>query len=126
MTVKYLTLEREGGKFTFEQGDFYFFAPVEGRVTGAVFVGTGRFDLAPQDAGEKRSLALLTKSDTMTQEFTTLVLRFTDGTAEEIRRASAGAAGAPAGHVRSAADGAWRGTIARTEVTILNCGCWRM
>ena len=104
VTVKELTLEREGGKFTFEQGDFYFFAPVEGRVTGAVFVGTGRFDLAPQDAGEKRSLALLTKSDTMTQEFTTLVLRFTDGTAEEIRRASAGAAGAPAGHVRSAAE----------------------
>ncbi len=104
VTVKDLTLEREGGKFTFEQGDFYFFAPVEGRVTGAVFVGTGRFDLAPQDAGEKRSLALLTKSDTMTQEFTTLVLRFTDGTAEEIRRASAGAAGAPAGHVRSAAE----------------------
>ena len=39
--MKDFTLEREGGKFTFEQGDFYFYAPVEGRVTGAVFVGNG-------------------------------------------------------------------------------------
>jgi len=104
VTVKDFTLQREGGKFSFEQGDFYFYAPVEGRVTGAVFVGKGRFDLAPQDAGEKRSLALLTKSNSMTQEFTTLVLRFTDGTAEEIRKASAGAAGAPDKRVRSAAE----------------------
>ena len=104
VTVKDFILQREGGKFSFEQGDFYFYAPVEGRVTGAVFVGKGRFDLAVKDAGEKRSLKLLSKSDSMTQEFTTLVLRFTDGTAEEIRKASAGAAGAPDKRVRSAAE----------------------
>jgi len=104
VTVKDFTLQREGGKFTFEQGDFYFYAPVEGRVTGAVFVGTGRFDLTAQGADEKRSLRLLTKSDSMTQEFTTLVLRFTDGTAEEIRKASAGAAGAPDKRARNAAE----------------------
>jgi hypothetical protein len=104
VTVKDFTLEREGGKFHFEQGDFYFYAPVEGRVTGAVFVGKGRFDLAVKDASEQRSLALLTKSSSMTQDFTTLVLRFTDGTAEEIRKASAGTSGAPAGHVQTAAE----------------------
>ena len=104
VTVKGFTLEREGGKFSFDQGSFYFYAPVEGRVTGAVFVGTGRFDLAPRDVGEKRSLALLTKSDSMSQEFSTLVLRFTDGTADEIRKASAGAAGAPEKHVRTTAE----------------------
>jgi hypothetical protein len=103
VTVKEFTLEREGGRFYFEQGDFYFFTPVDGRVTGAVFVGKGRFDLTVKDVGEQRSLALLTKSAGMTQEFTTLVLRFTDGTAEEIRKASAGAAGAPEGRVHSAA-----------------------
>ena len=47
---------------------------------------------------------MLTKSGGMTQSFTTLVLRFTDQTADEIRKASAGAAGAPDGHVRGAAD----------------------
>ena len=103
-TVKDLTLEREGGAFHFDAGDFYFYSPVEGRVTGAVFVGRGRFDLAPKQASEQKSLALLTKSSTMTQEFTTLVLRFTDGTADEIRKASSGAAPPQDGHVTGAAE----------------------
>jgi len=104
VTVKDFTLSREGGVFHFDAGDFYFYSPVEGRVTGAVFVGKGRFDLAVKGASEQHSLALLTKSAGMTQEFTTLVLRFTDGTAEEIRKASAGAGPQPDGHVRSAAE----------------------
>jgi hypothetical protein len=103
VSVKEFTLEREGGVFHFESGTFYFYQPVEGRVTGAVFEGKGRFDLTPQAAGERRSLALLTRSDSMSQEFTTLVLRFTDGTAEEIRKAAVGAAGPPDGKVRAAA-----------------------
>jgi hypothetical protein len=76
---------------------------VEGRTTGAVFVGKGRFELAVEDASERRSLALLTKSGVMAQDFTQLVLRFTDGTAEEIRKASAGVSGKPSGHVQDAA-----------------------
>ena len=102
-TVKGFTLEREGGSFHFDDGSFYFYSPVEGRVTGAVFVGKGRFELAPEELSEKRSLALLTKSDTMAQDFSMLVLRFTDNTADEIKKASAGAAGAPDGHVNAAA-----------------------
>src|ERR1017187_585364 len=101
--VKDFKLEREGGVFHFDQGAFYFYAPVEVRVTGAVFDGKGRFELTVKDAGEQRSLALLTKNVGMTQDFTTLVLRFTDGTAEEIRKATLGAAGDPDGHVREAA-----------------------
>jgi hypothetical protein len=104
VAVKEFTLEREGGRFYFEQGSFYFYAPVDGHVTGAVFIGKGRFDLKPKGAGEQRSLALLTKSDALSQEFSTLVLRFSDGTAEEIRKASAGAAPAPDRRVRAAAE----------------------
>ena len=104
VTVKNFMLQREGGKFTFEQGDFYFYMPVEGRVTGAVFVGKGRFDLTGQDMNQQRSLALLTKSSSMQQEFSTLVLRFADDTAEEIRKASAGASKAPPAEVRAAAE----------------------
>ena len=104
VTVKDFKLEREGGIFHFDDGSFYFYAPVDGKVTGAAFVGKGQFNLAVKDASERRSLAQLTKSDSMNQDFTTLVLRFTDGTADEIRKASAGAAGAPEGHVRSAAE----------------------
>jgi hypothetical protein len=104
VTVKDFTLEREGGTFHFDQGTFYFYAPVEGRVTGAVFAGNGQFKLAVADASEQRSLALLTKGGPMIQNFSTLVLRFTDGTADEIRKASAGAGGGPDGHVRAAAE----------------------
>ncbi len=104
ITVKDFKLEREGGVFHFDQGVFYFYAPVAGHVTGAVFEGNGRFELTVKDTGEQRSLALLTKSGAMTQDFTTLVLRFTDGTVDDIRKASAGAAGAPDGHVRAAAE----------------------
>jgi hypothetical protein len=73
-------------------------------VTGAVFVGKGHFDLTAKDEGEKRSLALLTKSDSLTQEFSTLVLRFTDGTMDEIRKASTGTSAAPEKRVRSVAE----------------------
>jgi len=104
VTVKNFALQREGGKFTFEQGDFYFYTPVEGRVTGAVFVGKGRFELAGQDLTQQRALALLTKGGSMQQEFSTLVLRFADDTAVEIRKASAGASKAPPAGVRAAAE----------------------
>jgi hypothetical protein len=104
VTVKDFTLEREGATFHFDQGEFYFYAPVEGRVTGAVFVGRGEFNLTVRSATEQRSLALLTKGQAMEQNFTTLAMRFTDGTAEEIRNASAGAAGAPTGEVRGVAE----------------------
>jgi len=104
-TVKDFTLEREGGVFHFDQGDFYFYGPVNGLVTGAVFTGKGHFSLAVKDASEQRSLALLTKSGVMQQDFTSLVLRFTDGTADEIRKASSGSPGkVPAHEVQAATD----------------------
>jgi hypothetical protein len=104
IAVKDLTLERGGAVFHFDAGSFYFYTPVEGHVTGAVFEGKGSFTLAPEQKSEQKSLALLTKSPTMNQDFSTLVLRFTDGTAEEIRKASTGAESAANGHARSAAE----------------------
>jgi hypothetical protein len=101
--VKDFTLERQGGVFHFAQGNFFFYAPVNGKVTGAVFEGSGHFDLAPTEARERHSLALLNKSGVMAQDFTTLVLRFTDGTAEEIRKASTGSAGATTSQAGNAA-----------------------
>ena len=40
LSVKDFVLEREGGQFHFDQGVFYLYGPVQGRVTGAVFEGT--------------------------------------------------------------------------------------
>ncbi|HEX4155959.1 MAG TPA: M1 family aminopeptidase [Acidobacteriaceae bacterium] len=90
VSVKDFTLKRQGGEFHFGEGTFFFYGPVNGWVTGAVFEGTGHFSLTPPDVNEQHSLALLTKSTTMSQDFTAVVLRFTDGTAEEIKKAASG------------------------------------
>jgi hypothetical protein len=91
VAVKEMTIDREGGVFHFEQGNVYFYPAVNGKVTGAVFLGKGTFETQPKAASEKRSLALLTKSGAMAQDLTSVVMRFTDGTADEIRKASVGA-----------------------------------
>jgi Peptidase family M1 domain len=104
VAVKDLSIAREGGVFHFDEGSFYFYAPVEGHSTGAVFEGKGRFDLTVRGASEQKSLALLTKGAGMTQDFTSMVLRFTDGTADEIRKASTGPGTVPVGHFQSAAE----------------------
>lgn len=41
-----LVLKRDAGTFSFRSGTFYFLTPVNGKVTGAVFVGDGSFTLA--------------------------------------------------------------------------------
>ena len=96
LAVKGLTISRQGGSFHFDDGSFFLYGAVNGRTTGAVFQGKGHFTLAPTDPSERRSLALLTKTQEMSQEFTTVVLRFTDATADEIRKASTGPADANA------------------------------
>lgn len=103
VSVKDLTLKRQGGEFHFDDGTFFFYGPVNGWVTGAVFEGKGHFVLTPPDVNEQHSLALLTKSTTMSQDFTTVVLRFTDGTAEEIKKAASGPSSADAGEAAKAA-----------------------
>ena len=94
--VKGFTLRREA--FTFHlDGTVVFLAPVQDRRLGAVFVGSGSFDVAPAGA-EERALALhvpVPVHDT----FEVLPLVFTDGTAEEIDRACLAASDAP--HARA-------------------------
>jgi hypothetical protein len=92
-----LVLKRDAGTFTFRSGNLYFLAPVNGKITGAVFVGEGTFTLAPPLEMEKKSLRLLTQEDNMLEEFNEAVLRFTDGTYEEIKKAAGVSPGAPAG-----------------------------
>jgi hypothetical protein len=93
--VHNLVLERDAFRFRFETGVFQFVAPVEGRVSAAVFVGAGSWELRPATDGERRHLALLTGDrglEVLTDRFESLALLFTDGTEAEVRR---GASDAP-------------------------------
>jgi hypothetical protein len=88
-TVSNLTLRRDAGVFTLKSGELHFFAPVDGRVTGAVFVGEGEFSLDPPLACEQQALAIYTKSPSLTEQFTELVLRFSDATWEDVKSGGA-------------------------------------
>jgi hypothetical protein len=100
VSVSDFILRRDAGVFTFKTGTFYFTAPVEGKITGAVFLGQGEFALNPPLSYERVSLSRITKEPTMTERFETVVLRFTDDTAAEIK--AAGKPGTSSGNPASA------------------------
>ena len=83
--VSNLVLKRDAATFTLRSGEVYFLPAVEGRVTGAVFIGEGELSLTPPVEHERRSLKLFTGEPSVTEQFTRLTLRFTDKTYEEIK-----------------------------------------
>src|SRR5713226_1207154 len=60
--VKDFTLKRDAGTFLFKSGTFYLLEPVNGRITGAVFLGDAAFTLTPPIEVERRYLSILTKA----------------------------------------------------------------
>ena len=86
VSISNFDLKRDAGTFHLRSGMVCFVAPVQGKVTGAVFVGDGNFVLDPPSASERSSLKLLTKSDEFSEQFERLVLRFTDTTYDDIKR----------------------------------------
>ncbi|HUQ49524.1 MAG TPA: M1 family aminopeptidase [Terriglobales bacterium] len=92
-----LVLKRDAGIFTFRSGNFYFLTPVNGKVTGAVFLGDASLSLTPTLSSEKRSISLLTKEPTLNEDFSSAIIRFTDGTYDEIVKAAGVSKGTPAG-----------------------------
>ena len=102
IAVSNLTLKRDAGTFKFDQGTFVFSTPVNGKVTGAVFTGDGQFILTPPIASEARMISFLTKQNgnELVETFKTAVLRFTDGTYEEIKKAGSPGQG-PVGNIDS-------------------------
>ncbi|HVM98066.1 MAG TPA: hypothetical protein VMT89_16850, partial [Candidatus Acidoferrales bacterium] len=90
-TVKDLVLKRDAAVFTLHSGTVCLLAPVNGVVTGAVFNGTGDVALSTDSAVERGQLTIL-QSGALTpfdEEFEKLVLRFSDATADEIRKSPA-------------------------------------
>ncbi len=87
-TVTGLALKRDAGTLTLKSGELYFIAPVGDRVTGAVFVGDGEFTLTPPLECEKQAIAIYTKTPSITEHFSELVLRFSDETFAEVKASS--------------------------------------
>lgn len=85
-TVNNLTLQRDAATFTLRSGEIYFLTPVQGRIVGAVFIGDGTVSLTPPVEVEKKSLAVFTNAPKLEEQFSYLVLRFTDQTYEELKK----------------------------------------
>ena len=91
-TVSNLMLKRDAGVFTFRDGTIYLYGEVGGMVTGAVFLGNGTLRVEPPSAMERRQLKIVMKTEVLDQPFTSAVFEFTDGTAAELLKGSAGSA----------------------------------
>jgi len=91
ITVKDFVLQRDAATFTFRSGSFAFYGQVNGKVTGAVFRGEGHIHITPPTPEERHNLSILTHTEQFDEDFDEVVLRFTDSTAGELRKASTGA-----------------------------------
>lgn len=83
-TVNNLVLRKDAGIFTLKSGEIYFIKSVEGKPTGAVFIGSGEFSLSPPVEVEKKGLAIFTDAPEIKENFDGLTMFFTDGTFQEI------------------------------------------
>jgi peptidase M1-like protein len=100
VTVSNVELKRDAGTFHLHAGAVCFVTAVNGRVTGAVFVGDGNFVLDPP-ASERKMLKLLTKEDEFSENFSQMVLRFTDSSYEDLKKlGTSGASGCDAGPLK--------------------------
>ena len=86
VSVNNVELKRDAGTFHLRSGNVCFVSAVNGRVTGAVFQGDGNFILTPPDS-EQSMLKLLTKENEFSENFSQMVLRFTDSSYEDLRKA---------------------------------------
>jgi len=91
--VTNFVLKRDAGRFNLRSGTVCFVAPVQGKVTGAIFTGDGNFVLEPAQESERKSLKLLTKEDEFSENFSQAVLRFTDSTYDDIKKGGSPASG---------------------------------
>ena len=92
ITVNNLELRRDAATFTLLQGSIAFYSAVNGKVTGAVFMGYGHVHITPPTAEERHNLTFFNHQEEFDEDFDEVVLRFTDSTAEELRKASSGSA----------------------------------
>ena len=82
-----ITIHRDSASISFDHGTIAFLEPVNGKVTGAVFIGSGEIVTIPSDPVEKQQIYKFTNSAILNERFAAAFFRFTDNTFEEIVKA---------------------------------------
>ncbi len=83
--VESLVLKRDVALFRLNSGRMCLFQPVQGEVTGAVFVGKGIFEFSPPSEIERYQLKKFTEHESLTEEFEELYVVFSDTTNLELQ-----------------------------------------
>ena len=71
------TVPCDAGTFQFRKGTLTMLDPVNGVVTGAIFIGEGHFNLKPVTPIDARDLSRRTGAAEVDEDFTEVVFRFT-------------------------------------------------
>jgi peptidase M1-like protein len=87
VSISNYDLKRDAATFRLRSGTICFVAPINNKVTGAVFVGDGLFLLNPPSDSERKSLQYLTKSPEFNEHFERALFRFTDSTYDDLKKA---------------------------------------
>lgn len=95
--VESLVLKRDVAVFRLNKGKICLLEPIEGRVTGALFVGEGVFEFSPPTEIEKYQLKKFTEKENLSEEFEELYLWFSDTTGAEIEHKLSFSGGEPPG-----------------------------
>ena len=81
--IENFTLPWDAATFQFTRGTLTFLKPVDGVVTGAIFVGEGHFNLKPVSALDAHELHRRLGTDDADEDFTEIVFRFTRDAGEK-------------------------------------------
>ncbi|MGA3166974.1 MAG: M1 family aminopeptidase [Terriglobia bacterium] len=81
-------ITRDRMSLYFNRGFIAFLTKAQGEVTGAVFSGEGEILMIPPNQAEKRSLAQFIQAPILEEGFSSVYMRFTDQTAQELLASS--------------------------------------
>jgi len=84
--IRDITLRRDALSVALNRGAIAFLEPVNGKVTGAVFIGNGEIVAISPDPLERQQIFKFTGTGILNEPFQTAILRFTDNTYEEMRK----------------------------------------
>ena len=84
--IRDITIRRDVLSIALNRGVIAFLEPVMGKVTGAVFIGSGEIVAIPPDPIEKQQIYRFTGTPILNEAFQTAIFRFSDGTYEEIKK----------------------------------------
>ena len=90
VSVENLTLQKDAMTLVLKKGILVPMQPIEGEVTGAIFVGEGSASLTPPTPMDVWFLKKNYEAEKFAEKFTTLFMRFSDGTEKAFPKAAPG------------------------------------